>query len=112
MVPERLRTAREKAGLSQEQLAHLVDIDTVNSRSRISNYESGRNTPPFDFVLKVARVLDYPEGYFYTVDNDFAELMLRIHRNKSNSTNPYYNTLIEARELVAGLEECLKKALD
>ncbi|EMR9883781.1 TPA: helix-turn-helix transcriptional regulator, partial [Escherichia coli] len=54
MIPKRLKEAREAANFSQEKLAQLVDIESVNSRSRISNYESGRFTPPFEFIQKVA----------------------------------------------------------
>ncbi|EOQ0336332.1 helix-turn-helix transcriptional regulator, partial [Escherichia coli] len=50
MIPKRLKEAREAANFSQEKLAQLVDIESVNSRSRISNYESGRFTPPFEFI--------------------------------------------------------------
>ncbi|SQA60587.1 transcriptional regulator, y4mF family [Raoultella planticola] len=83
MVPKRLKEARKAAGLSQEKLAQLVDIETVNSRSRISNYESGTFTPPFDFIVRVANVLDYPEGYFYTLDDDFALFMLSAHKGEN-----------------------------
>ncbi|MCU6278871.1 helix-turn-helix transcriptional regulator [Enterobacter quasiroggenkampii] len=119
-LSERLKIAREKAGLSQEQLAHLVDIDTVNSRSRISNYESGRYAPPLAFVLKVARALDYPEGYFYTEDDKFAERILLLYRNRDNPEyNPYQlavaeserlsSLLDEARDLAGKLNTCLNK---
>lgn len=109
MVPKRLKEAREAAGLSQERLAQLVDIDTVNSRSRISNYESGRFTPPFNFIQRVAKVLDYPEGYFYTSDDDFAEIILMTYRNRENPAfNPYFQTLVEIKEQVEKLYERLK----
>lgn len=119
MVPKRLKEAREAAGLSQEKLSELLGIEGVNTRSRLSNYEVGRFAPPFDFILRVAKVLDYPENYFYTVDDDFAKAVLEFHRNRlSPAENPYYNVVIEAkkqaeqldeaRRLVAQLTECLK----
>ena len=64
MVPKRLKEAREAAGLSQEKLSELIGVEGVNTRSRLSNYEVGRFTPPFDFILRVAKALDYPESYF------------------------------------------------
>ncbi|HGV7853804.1 TPA: XRE family transcriptional regulator, partial [Escherichia coli] len=33
MIPKRLKEAREAANFSQEKLAQLVDIESVNSRS-------------------------------------------------------------------------------
>ncbi|WP_411704859.1 helix-turn-helix domain-containing protein [Edaphovirga cremea] len=119
MVPKRLKEAREAAGLSQEKLSELIGVEGVNTRSRLSNYEVGRFTPPFYFVIRVAKALDYPEGYFYTIDDDFAENMLQFHRKRmSSETNPYYSTLAEAqklasqrdeaRKLVKQLNDCLK----
>lgn len=109
MIPKRLKDAREEAGLSQEKLAQLTDIETVNNRSRISNYEAGRYSPPFEFVRKVADLLGYPEAYFYTVDDDFADLILRLHRDKNDpNLNPYYGKLREVKELAFKLNECLK----
>jgi transcriptional regulator with XRE-family HTH domain len=113
MVPKRLKEAREEACLTQEQLAELVGIDGVNLRSRLSNYEVGRFTPSFEFIVRVSKALNYPENFFYTVDDDFAHTVLQIHRNRTDaSINPYYNTLLEARKLAKALNECLKKAVD
>ncbi|EFS3795136.1 helix-turn-helix domain-containing protein [Escherichia albertii] len=108
MIPKRLKEAREAANFSQEKLAQLVDIESVNSRSRISNYESGRFTPSFEFIQKVAKVLDYPEGYFYTSDDDFAELILTIHRgNSHNELKKSIKAINEAQILVEKLKNCL-----
>lgn len=119
MVPKRLKEARELAGLSQEKLAQLVEIESVNSRSRISNYEAGRFTPPFDFILRVAKVLGYPEYYFYTVDDDVAKNILENHRKVMNcNDNPHYHILIENKKLreqrdevqrlLSQLNDCMK----
>lgn len=124
MVPKRLRNARLAAKLSQEKLAQMIDVDAVNSRSQISNYEGGRFTPAFEFIARVAHALDYPTAYFYTEDDDFAERVLLLHRNRHNPDyNPYYfqsqsinltakiteleKGLAEAKELAARLSKCL-----
>ncbi|EFI4715960.1 helix-turn-helix transcriptional regulator [Escherichia coli] len=109
MVPKRLKEAREAAGYSQEKLAQLVDIETVNARSRISNYESGRFAPSFEFVSKVADLLHYPVGYFYTADDTFAEMMLNLYRNEEFTNNQAIRLkLEEAKMLVQQLNKCLK----
>jgi transcriptional regulator with XRE-family HTH domain len=109
MVPKRLKEARLAVGLSQEKLAELADIDAMNSRSQISSYESGRHTPPFSFVLRLARALDYPEYYFYAVDDVVAESLLQFHRNKNNPDfNPYITELFEIKKQ---LQEGQKAAL-
>lgn len=109
MVPKRLKEAREAAGYSQEKLAQLVDIETVNARSRISNYESGRFTPSYEFITKVARLLNYPEGYFYTSDDTFADMMLRLFRCEEFIENQAISRkLEEAKRLVQLLQKTLK----
>lgn len=110
MVPKRLKEARLAVGLSQEKLAELADVDAMNSRSQISSYEAGRHTPTFSFVVRVAKALDYPEAYFYTVDDVFAETLLQLHRNRSNpSFNPYMVELEETKRL---LQEEKKNTMD
>ncbi|EAS3837376.1 helix-turn-helix transcriptional regulator [Salmonella enterica] len=115
MVPKRLKEAREAAGLSQEKLAQLVDVESVNSRSRISNYEAGRFAPPFDFVCRVADVLGYPEYYFYTVNDITAQILLQQYRDElplqetiANEAQKMAEQLDDARKLVSQLTQCLK----
>ncbi|UJT80848.1 MULTISPECIES: helix-turn-helix transcriptional regulator [Edwardsiella] len=106
MVPKRLREAREASGLSQGKLAELIGLEGVSLNSRLSNYEVGRFTPSFDFVVRVAKVLDYPECYFYTIDDDFAELLLQYHRTKNSAMlNPFYDPQDEVRKCKITLEE-------
>lgn len=116
---EKIARSARGCGISQEKLSQLIDIDGKNSRSRLSSYEVGRTEPPFSLVVKIARLLDYPEYYFYTVDDDMAKNMLEVHRNRVNpEENLQYYTLEEnkklrkqneeARKLLKQLNECLK----
>ncbi|PJR62147.1 helix-turn-helix domain-containing protein [Raoultella sp. T31] len=77
MIPKRLRTTRELANMSQEELAAAAGVSEDTGSSRISHYEHGRHKPKFDLVCQLAKVLDVPEGYFYTLDDSFAEVMLK-----------------------------------
>lgn len=77
MVPKRLRTTRELANMSQEELAAAAGVSEDTSSSRVSHYEHGRHKPKFDLVCQLAKVLDIPEGCFYTLDDSFAEMMLK-----------------------------------
>lgn len=109
MVPKRLKEAREAAGMTQEHLSQMVGVEGINSRSRLSSYEVGRTEPPYSLVLKIARVLDYPEGYFYTMDDAFAASMLQAHRNRENAEfNLYINELKDRKKIVTQLEEARK----
>jgi transcriptional regulator with XRE-family HTH domain len=53
MLGEELRRAREKAGLSQEEVAHRAGID----RSYLSQLENDRKSPTVDLLLRVCGAL-------------------------------------------------------
>lgn len=82
MVPKRLRIARELADMSQEELAIAAGISEETGYSRMSHYESGRHKPKFELVCRFAEVLNVPEGYFYTQDDSFADVMLKLYDGK------------------------------
>lgn len=50
MFPERLRTLRTDRGVSQIKLAKYFNYGST----AIANYESGRNEPSFDVLIKIA----------------------------------------------------------
>lgn len=113
MVPRRLKAAREAAGLSQEKLSELIGIDGANSRSRLSNYEVGRFSPPFDVIVRIANALNYPEYYFYVVDDDIAEMLLLHHRHGDDAPLMKISSDVmnrESKKLRAELEEALGMA--
>lgn len=80
MIPSRLKQARLLANLTQEKLGVLSGIDEATARSRVSQYESGTHTPNFEMMCAFAKSLDVPECYFYTVDDEFAELILKLYQ--------------------------------
>lgn len=49
-----IRKAREKAGMTQEQLAEHINKCTKT----IANYESGKSTPTLETFVEIASVLD------------------------------------------------------
>ncbi|EHO4421614.1 helix-turn-helix transcriptional regulator [Salmonella enterica] len=79
MVPKRLRIARDLADMSQEDLAAAAGASEETGSSRISRYEHGRHRPKFELVYQMAEELNVPEGYFYTLDDSFAEAMLKLY---------------------------------
>jgi transcriptional regulator with XRE-family HTH domain len=74
MVGKRLKQARKLAGLTQEELAERVHMDST--ASRISHYENETHNPPFQLVCKFADVLNVPECWFYCRDDQMAEYIL------------------------------------
>ncbi len=55
--PSELRAARERAGLTQHELARLVG---AAGGERVSRWELGTSAPRPDFLVKLARALDIP----------------------------------------------------
>lgn len=77
---QRLRAAREGAGLAQDRLGVLVGLDEGCSSARISRYETGTHAPPFGMAQSLAAALKVPVAYFYCVDDLEAELLLTVSR--------------------------------
>ncbi|KGA42583.1 helix-turn-helix domain-containing protein [Pectobacterium versatile] len=85
MLPIRLKTARLRANLTQEKLGVLAGIEEATARSRISQYESGVHRPTFEMMCAFAKVLNVPECYFYTVNDEFAEIILKNYKKWSSN---------------------------
>lgn len=54
MLGLELRTAREAAGLTQEELAHRAQVD----RTYISMLENDRKSPTVDMLLRLCHAMD------------------------------------------------------
>lgn len=80
VFPKRLKEARLQAGLSQERLGVLADIDEMSSSARMNQYERGKHEPDFSMVERIAKVLNVPESYFYAKDDEAAWLLVVFHR--------------------------------
>jgi transcriptional regulator with XRE-family HTH domain len=55
---DNLKVMRERAGLSQERLAQLADLD----RTEVSLLERGKRMPRLDTIVALARGLDLATG--------------------------------------------------
>ena len=76
MLTSRLKEARLRAGLSQERLGTLAGLDEMSASSRMNQYERGKHTPGFFLIERLAQALNLPTPWFYTRDDDMAELLL------------------------------------
>lgn len=65
-VAQKLRTARRRAGWSQEQLAEGLGIDAVT----VSRYETGKHPTPLHIAVKAAGLLAVKPAHFIEVDKD------------------------------------------
>lgn len=70
MLAERLRNRRKEMRLSQEQLADKIGI----TRQGYGHYETGRNEPDFETLIKISEILqcslDYLLGKTYITDEN------------------------------------------
>jgi transcriptional regulator with XRE-family HTH domain len=80
MISQRLKTARIRAGLSQEKLGKMAGIDPTSASARMNQYERGKHAPDYHLMCKVAEILDMPVSWFYTQDEDQARLQELFHR--------------------------------
>ncbi|HQQ63884.1 MAG TPA: helix-turn-helix transcriptional regulator [Pseudomonadales bacterium] len=92
---KRLREARLRAGLTQEGLGVLAGIDEMTASPRMNQYEKGKHEPDFSMVERIAKALKLPAPYFYTADDQAAELLLGFHRLKKSDKAKLLQALSE-----------------
>lgn len=59
-----IKTARRMRGMTGTALAEAIG----RTQGAVSQYESGRVTPPQDVQIAIARVLDVPWSLLFSVD--------------------------------------------
>lgn len=79
-IPERLKEARTRAGMSQRALGLFIGFDPSSASSRMNHYEKGRHVPDIDALRRMAVALDVPLNYFFCDDQTTAELALLISK--------------------------------
>ena len=94
----RLKEARVKKGRSQEQLGLDAGLDPMSASTRMNRYELAKRTPDFSLVEKFAEVLNVPPPYFFTKDDDMAELILCFSKLRAQ----------QKTELIKVLDDLLK----
>jgi transcriptional regulator with XRE-family HTH domain len=76
----RLKEIRTDFGLSQKELGIAAGLDQFVASTRINRYELGVHKADFLIAQRLAEVLDIPAAYFYTEDDQLAELVIAYHR--------------------------------
>ncbi|HBR0965591.1 TPA: helix-turn-helix domain-containing protein [Klebsiella variicola subsp. variicola] len=104
-IPERLKEARNRAGISQRSLGILVGFDPSSASSRMNHYEKGRHVPDIDTLRRMAAELNVPLNYFFCDDQTTAELALLI----SQMTDEERVNLIETLKTSSGVNHNDKK---
>jgi transcriptional regulator with XRE-family HTH domain len=78
IVAERLKQARQRAGVSQKQLGIQAGIDDFSASARINQYERGKHTPDLQTLSRLAAVMQVPVPYFYCQDAELAAVILKF----------------------------------
>lgn len=78
IVAERLKQARQRAGVSQKQLGIQAGIDEFSASARINQYERGKHTPDLRTPSRLAAVMQVPVPYFYCRDAELAAIILKF----------------------------------
>jgi len=74
----RLRQARLRKAMSQDQLGKKLGLDESTASTRISRYENGVHEPPVRTARDLANALNVPLGYLYCDDDTLAEIILLV----------------------------------
>ncbi len=81
-LSKRIKEARLRAGLSQEQLGIEIGLEPESASTRMNRYELGKRVPDYGLVERIAKELKLPTAYFYSVRDDEAELLRLFHGTK------------------------------
>ena len=73
-IPDRLKAARTKAGITQKELGIRIGMEPGSASGRMNHYEKGRHTPDIDTLKRMADELGVPINYFFCENETTAEL--------------------------------------
>lgn len=78
--PLRLKQARTRKGLTQQQLGELLGLDPNNASARMNQYERGKHAPDFTTLKRIAELLNVPVAWFYCEDDLEASIVDAAHQ--------------------------------
>lgn len=90
--PDMIRLARESRGFTQSQLSELLII----SQGNLSKIENGTLSAPNDVLKSLAKVLDYPEGFFFLNEDICGPGLAFIYHRSRRSLSKKISERIEA----------------
>jgi len=77
---KRLKQARLRSGLTQEQLGIRAGIDEFSASARINQYEMGKHLPHLATGQRLAKALHVPTSFLYEEDDLLASLLATAGR--------------------------------
>lgn len=98
-LSKRLKEARLRAGLSQEQLGLQIGLEPASASTRMNRYELGKRGPDLELVERIAEALGLPAAYFYAVRDEEAELLREFNALSTKGKKRVLDVIAEARTL-------------
>lgn len=83
-LAHRLRSARQAANLTQQQLGIRLGMDPNTASARMNQYEKGKHAPDYQTAKRMADELGVPVAYLYCDDDVLAELICIIAKLKES----------------------------
>ena len=105
---QRLRDALQFRGKKMADLSRETGI----SRQSLSLYVNEENIPPFENVMKIANVLDFPLEHFLTEDKCSAITMNTYFRSQAAAKKKEQNAQKKKLEYTAKMYEILLNYVD
>lgn len=94
-LPKRLKEARKIARISQRKLGVASGMDEFSAGPRMNQYETGKHTPDFLTLKRIADVLLVPTAYFYTENDMLAEITRIFEQFDENQQVSVYKAMIK-----------------
>ncbi|PMS16810.1 MAG: XRE family transcriptional regulator [Pandoraea sp.] len=96
---KRLKQARLRSRLTQEQLGIDAGIDEFSASARVNQYEKGKHVPKLQMGQRLAEALHVPTSFLYEEDDLLASLLAtasRLPREKKKILLGHAETLAQA----------------
>jgi transcriptional regulator with XRE-family HTH domain len=103
LLGERIKEIRKAKGLTQEQLAELVDIE----QKHVSRIELGKNAPTIDRLEMIAEALNVPMASFFDSGNQEANAAkaVKLERMVRELDEDYRRIILKFSEILQEFKE-------
>jgi transcriptional regulator with XRE-family HTH domain len=79
-LPIQLKKARTVLGITQLELGVRIGLDPGNASARMNQYESGKHTPDYKMLKKIADELCVPVPYLLCEDDLMGDIILQLSK--------------------------------
>lgn len=99
----RLKEALQFRGMKLTELAEKIDV----KKQSLSNYANGLNVPPYENVIKMAKILGFPTDYFMVEDLCITATDSTYFRSQATATKAAQRSQAKKMEYVAKMYDVI-----